>query len=69
MLVVAGTIEGFFSPSGAPAGLKFAVGAALFTLLLVWLFSSPEDESIESAAASASVRVTAGPVLSLRDSG
>jgi uncharacterized membrane protein SpoIIM required for sporulation len=40
MLVIAGTIEGFFSPSGAPAGLKFAVGAALFTLLLLWLFSS-----------------------------
>jgi uncharacterized membrane protein SpoIIM required for sporulation len=41
MLVIAGTIEGFFSPSGAPAGLKFAVGGALFTLLLLWLFSSP----------------------------
>jgi uncharacterized membrane protein SpoIIM required for sporulation len=40
MLVIAGTIEGFFSPSGAPADLKFAVGAALFTLLLLWLFSS-----------------------------
>jgi uncharacterized membrane protein SpoIIM required for sporulation len=40
MLVVAGTIEGFFSPSGAPANLKFVVGAALFTLLLLWLFSS-----------------------------
>lgn len=43
MLVIAGTIEGFFSPSGAPAGLKFAVGAALFTLLLLWLFSSPRN--------------------------
>jgi hypothetical protein len=46
MLVIAGTIEGFFSPSAAPAGLKFAVGAMLFTLLLLWLFSSqtiPED--------------------------
>ena len=30
MLVIAGTIEGFFSPSGAPAMLKFGVGAALF---------------------------------------
>ena len=69
MLVVAGTIEGFFSPSGAPAGLKFAVGATLFTLLLVWLFSSPEEETIESTAASTSVRVTAGPALSLRDNG
>jgi hypothetical protein len=50
MLVMAGAIEGFFSPSGAPAGLKFAVGAALFTLLLVWLFSSPGDERIERSA-------------------
>jgi hypothetical protein len=41
----------------------------LFTLLLVWLFSSPEDEPIESAAASNSVRPTAGPVPSLPDSG
>ena len=43
MLVIAGTIEGFFSPSDAPAGLKFAVGAALFTLLLLWLFSPPRS--------------------------
>jgi hypothetical protein len=56
MLVIAGTIEGFFSPSGAPAGLKFAVGAALFTLLLVWLFSSSGDEPTErSSAATASL--------------
>jgi uncharacterized membrane protein SpoIIM required for sporulation len=48
MLVIAGTIEGFFSPSGAPAGLKFAVGAALFTLLLVWLFSSAGDAPEEA---------------------
>ena len=44
MLIIAGTIEGFFSPSDAPAGLKFAVGAALFTLLLLWLFSSSHRE-------------------------
>lgn len=38
MLVVAGCIEGFFSPSRAPVPLKFAVGASLFTLLNLWLF-------------------------------
>jgi uncharacterized membrane protein SpoIIM required for sporulation len=53
MLIVAGTIEGFLSPSSAPARLKFAVGAALFTLLLVWLFSSQEDEAIENSTTTA----------------
>jgi uncharacterized membrane protein SpoIIM required for sporulation len=43
MLMVAGVIEGFFSPSSAPAGLKFAAGAVLFCLLLVWLFSASEE--------------------------
>jgi len=38
LLVIAGTLEGFFSPSAAPVALKFSVGAALFVLLLTWLF-------------------------------
>ena len=38
MLVIAGTLEGFFSPSAAPVALKFAVGGGLFILLLIWLF-------------------------------
>jgi uncharacterized membrane protein SpoIIM required for sporulation len=38
MLVIAGTLEGFFSPSHAPVWLKFTVGGLLFTLLLTWLF-------------------------------
>jgi len=38
LLMIAGTLEGFFSPSAAPVWLKFSVGAALFTLLLLWLF-------------------------------
>ena len=50
MLAVAGTIEGFFSPSGAPAGLKFVVGAALFTLLLLWLFAAGRSGAGETPA-------------------
>jgi uncharacterized membrane protein SpoIIM required for sporulation len=38
LLVVAGTLEGFFSPSAAPVWLKFTIGGGLFLLLLVWLF-------------------------------
>ncbi|MGA3335134.1 MAG: stage II sporulation protein M [Terracidiphilus sp.] len=38
LLVIAGSLEGFFSPSAAPVWLKFTVGGLLFTLLLVWLF-------------------------------
>jgi uncharacterized membrane protein SpoIIM required for sporulation len=38
MLVVAGCLEGFFSPSHVPIWLKFTVGAMLFTLLNLWLF-------------------------------
>ena len=38
LLVIAGCLEGFFSPSQAPVWLKFTVGAALFTLLNLWLF-------------------------------
>jgi uncharacterized membrane protein SpoIIM required for sporulation len=38
MLVVAGCLEGFFSPSNAPVWLKFTVGGLLFTLLNLWLF-------------------------------
>ncbi|MGB7547770.1 MAG: stage II sporulation protein M [Terracidiphilus sp.] len=38
LLVIAGILEGFFSPSNAPVWLKFTVGGLLFTLLLMWLF-------------------------------
>jgi uncharacterized membrane protein SpoIIM required for sporulation len=46
LLVVAGTLEGFFSPSHAPIWLKFTVGGLLFLLLNLWLF-----RPIKSAAA------------------
>lgn len=38
LLVIAGCLEGFFSPSQAPVWLKFTVGGVLFTLLNAWLF-------------------------------
>jgi uncharacterized membrane protein SpoIIM required for sporulation len=38
LLVIAGCLEGFFSPSQAPEWLKFTVGGMLFTLLNLWLF-------------------------------
>jgi uncharacterized membrane protein SpoIIM required for sporulation len=37
MLIIAGCLEGFFSPSQAPIWLKFTVGGLLFSLLLLWL--------------------------------
>ena len=38
LLVIAGMLEGFFSPSAAPVWLKFTVGGSLFVLLNLWLF-------------------------------
>jgi uncharacterized membrane protein SpoIIM required for sporulation len=38
LLVIAGCLEGFFSPSAAPVWLKFTVGGLLFALLNLWLF-------------------------------
>jgi uncharacterized membrane protein SpoIIM required for sporulation len=37
LLVIAGTLEAFLSPTHAPVALKFAVGAVLFTGLCLWL--------------------------------
>ena len=51
LLVIAGCLEGFFSPSHAPVWLKFTVGAVLFALLNLWLFRPVKPKA--SAANSA----------------
>lgn len=38
MLIVAGVIEGFFSPSAAPVAMKFGLAGFLFAALLSYLF-------------------------------
>ena len=37
MLIIAGTLEAFLSPTHVPVAVKFSVGAALFTGLILWL--------------------------------
>ena len=41
MLIVAGILEGFFSPSSAPVWLKFLAAGVLFSGLVTWLSSRP----------------------------
>jgi uncharacterized membrane protein SpoIIM required for sporulation len=53
ILIIAGTIEGFISPSGLAARWKFVLAAAIATIFFLYLFlpvrkeSIPEEESAE----------------------
>lgn len=47
LLVIAGCLEGFFSPSQAPAALKFTVGSLLFTLLNLRLFRPVKRPAVQ----------------------
>jgi uncharacterized membrane protein SpoIIM required for sporulation len=53
MLVVAGVIEGFFSPSAAPVKMKFLLAAALFAALLSYLFFVNRSQPKPARAGSA----------------
>jgi uncharacterized membrane protein SpoIIM required for sporulation len=45
ILIMAGTIEGFVSPTGLATELKFAMAAALFALLVFYLFAAGSSEA------------------------
>ena len=50
LLIVAGIVEGFISPLEINPALKFALGAALFSALLVWVLSAARVGSGFSAS-------------------
>jgi uncharacterized membrane protein SpoIIM required for sporulation len=52
LLIVAGTLEGFLSPSGAPTALKFSISAVLLTALILWLSEGWRPRPVSNAAAS-----------------
>lgn len=45
ILIIAGTIEAFVSPTGLAIPLKFAMSAALFVLLCAYLFGAGREEA------------------------
>lgn len=53
ILVIAGVIEGFFSPSKAPVVMKFTLAAVLFPALLSYLFllGRPEKKPLRADSA------------------
>jgi uncharacterized membrane protein SpoIIM required for sporulation len=46
ILIIAGIIEGFVSPTGLDAHLKFTLAASLFALLLIYLFGAGTEKSL-----------------------
>jgi uncharacterized membrane protein SpoIIM required for sporulation len=52
LLIVAGVIEGFFSPSGAAVSMKFGLAAVLFLALLSYLFLPRKMEARPATAGS-----------------
>jgi uncharacterized membrane protein SpoIIM required for sporulation len=56
MLVVAGTIEGFISPSDLPREVKLTLAALFALLLVVYLAFAGRDEPARRAAAAAALR-------------
>ena len=51
ILIIAGTIEGFISPSGLPARWKFVLAAAIATIFFLYLFLPTEKKKDNEAVA------------------
>jgi uncharacterized membrane protein SpoIIM required for sporulation len=51
ILIIAGTIEAFVSPTGLAVPLKFAMSAALFVLLCAYLFGGGREQLKANSAA------------------
>jgi uncharacterized membrane protein SpoIIM required for sporulation len=48
LLLVAGFIEGFISPSNMPIAMKFVLALGLFTLLVLYLFFTGKTQSVDT---------------------
>ena len=48
ILIIAGTIEGFISPSGLAARWKFVLAAAIATIFFLYLFLPVKKENVPS---------------------
>lgn len=59
LLIIAGTLEGFLSPTGAPVAVKFLTGGVLLLALSLWLTYEPRAKRVQA--------LTAAPALSLQD--
>jgi uncharacterized membrane protein SpoIIM required for sporulation len=47
LLIIAGTLEAFLSPTHVPIALKFSVGAVLFTALILWLTEGGRKQTVD----------------------
>lgn len=59
MLIVAGTIEGFLSPSDIAVPLKFLFAAVMFAALVAYLNLKPRDSSLARAGNELSLSIAA----------
>ena len=66
ILIIAGIIEAFISPTGLAIPLKFSMAAALFVLLNIYLFGLGRVQATEASRRSGLTPVAPQPVRSVR---